>query len=125
MAGLYTLMSAAAQTLPAVVADQMVGTENPFRLRVEVTEGELLLRDDGTYDQRVKRRSFADGIPILSPDWVDRGSWSLSGTSFRLTSEVYQNHVVTGSVSGGTVRLIQNLSGDPEAVPPVSFDYRR
>jgi hypothetical protein len=119
------LVGAATQTLPAVVADHVVGAEQPFRLKVEVTEGELLLRGDGSYEHRVKRRSFADGVPILSPDWVDRGVWSLSGTTFLMTSEIFENHQVTGTVEGTLVRLVQNLSGDPDAVPPVSFDYRR
>lgn len=123
--GQYVLVGAAKQTLPAVVADQVVGTEHPFRLKVEVTEGELLLRNDGSYEHRVKRRSFADGVPILSPDWVDRGRWSLSGAVFLMTSEVYEDHQITGTVQGSTMSLVQNLSGDPEAVPPVTFEYRR
>lgn len=126
----YALAQVNGVSLPAevyagVYFDEFTGF---FRdLRIVASEGYLLLRDDGTYDQRVKMQAYVDGALTGRPNYEDLGRWAKADVALvRFESDYNPNGIVFhGVAKDRTVKLSQEITGGEAGATPREFTYTR
>ncbi|HVF38464.1 MAG TPA: hypothetical protein VM939_01100 [Gemmatimonadaceae bacterium] len=94
--GTYLLTSVNGSTLPVTIFQTNEG-------RIEVTSGEMVLRSDGTYRERVGIRILLNGGPTEIDEAVENGTYSVVGTqiTFNVPATVDDPAFsYTGAVSG-------------------------
>ena len=97
-AGTYALVSLNGAALPVVLDEFEDG-------RVELTHGEIVLRDDNTFDDVIEFTEFA-GEAREKHGFLESGTWEIDGTSFRMTYD-RDGLTIDGTLRNG--RITQRL----------------
>jgi hypothetical protein len=121
--GRYTLVETGGLTLPAVVFDVDVESEEgPFRLKYVVTEGWIELDEDGGYRHQVKVTVTVDGYPNPRADWNDYGRYEVTEGGLHFSSDVLSPVIFDAEHEPGEIRFTQDLTREGR---PIATVYRK
>jgi hypothetical protein len=109
--GVFTLVSANGEALPAAVFEGTIVTDEipPYHLRVLATSGSITIDANGHYEHRVNHDAMIDGVLGGRPNHTDRGSCTRSGEELHCVSEYLQAVEFTASLSGDVITIAQDL----------------
>lgn len=112
--GVFTLVSADAQTLPANVFDGTIVTGEipPFHLQVLAKSGTFTIDANGHYEHRVQHDAVIDGVVSGRPDHSDHGDCTRSANQLHCVSTYLEFVEFTATVSDGTISIAQDLIGE-------------
>ena len=93
-AGTYTLVSINGQETPILLEESETG-------RIELTRGEIVLRDDNTFDDLLEFTETVDGETTSEP-LLATGTWELRGRSLTMTYDE-GGGVIDGELENGRI----------------------
>jgi len=112
--GVFTLVSADGQPVPAPVFEGTIVTDQipPFHLRVLAKAGSFSLDANGHYEHRVQHDAFIDGVIGARPDHSDRGECTRSGDQLHCVSTYLEFVEFTATLTDDTITIAQDLVGE-------------
>jgi hypothetical protein len=112
--GTFTLVSADAQPLPALVFDGTIVTSEipPFHLRILAKAGTFTIDANGHYEHRVLHDAFIDGVIGARPDHSDHGECTRSGAELHCVSTYLEFVEFTATQSEDAITIAQDLIGE-------------
>ena len=117
--GTFSLQLVDDQAIPAPTFDDVVEGENgtPTRIRVEASEGTLLVEPDGRWQLRVALVTYENGIRIFRHTYADFGRWhDTPGSTVRsFESEYIEGVRFTGIAASAGIVIEHSVVG--EGVP--------
>jgi hypothetical protein len=123
--GTFVLTNADDQPLPATVFDGIIVVPEPdpsFHLRILATTGSITIDANGHYRQLVDHDAFVDGVFASRVTRSDHGDCTRAGNQLTCLSNYLEGIEFTGTFSGSTLTIAQDLSGEGQIV---SYRYGR
>lgn len=102
VAGKYTLQTLDGMRLPVVVLDQP-------GFKLEITDGDVVLAENGTFTSNVTVRQTVQGTVTTSPE-SSTGTYTVNGSEISFNSP--GEPTIQGTLSGGTLTITFVDEGD-------------
>jgi hypothetical protein len=114
--GTFALQLVDDQAVPAPTFDDVVEGENgaPIRIRVDASEGTLLVEPDGRWQLRVALVTYENGVRIYRHTYADFGRWhDAPGSAVRTFESEYIEGVRFSGLAGPAGVVIEhNVVGE-------------
>jgi hypothetical protein len=112
--GVFNLVLAESQSLPAAVFEGTIVTEDApaFHLRVLATSGSFSIDGSGHYEHRVNQDVFIDGALSGRPRYSDHGECTRNGAQLQCTSTYLEGVELAATLGNNRVTIAQDLVGE-------------
>ena len=114
--GTFDLTTVEDRALPTTVFEGDIVAEPSFHLRIVAKAGAITIDPSGHYEQHVEHDAFIDGVRAGGVDRTDRGECVRSGTQLSCESNYLEGIQFTGTFSGTTLTIAQDVAGEGAVV---------